>query len=139
MPNFDPKDAKPHERWNRARAALIAYKAEAGLDENYISGIPDASVLRGMIVDLQLMLIEKHAEHEKSLARAADAHYCPEHGGSPDAEGLDFIVNIGSYDIYRGGETTGFTFIMIRSDKPGDYITTDHPAVYVRGFFDTQR
>jgi hypothetical protein len=135
---FNPKDAKPHERHNRARAALLAYKQEAGLDESYITGISDRSVLCGMLVDIQLMLVEMERERELQLHVDNDPAYreWPNH---PDADGLDFIVSIAAMDIYRGAETTGSTFIVMTGPDGGEYQTTDNLLRMMAGFFRPDR
>src|SRR4051795_4214493 len=139
MKTFNPKDAKPHERHNRARGALIGYMKEAGLDQSYITGISNASVIRGMLVDLQLMLVEMHGERERMLCESGGIEYSPHFPNHPDAEGLKFIANIGFQDIYRGAETTGYTFIVITGKEGGEYTTTNNLLRLMPGFFDTER
>jgi hypothetical protein len=129
---YNPKDAKPHERHNRARAALLGYKQEAGLGESYFSGISDRSVLCGMMVDIQLMLVEMEGEHQRHYD---DKIEWPNH---PDANGLDFIASIGGMDIYRGAESTSSTFIVITGADGGEYQTTDN-LLRLTGFFDPSR
>jgi hypothetical protein len=134
---FDPKDAKPHERHNRALRALTAYKAETGARE--WKGTSDDSVLRGMLVDLQLMIVEREAKRMRQYMASNEMPHEPIFTGHPDAVGLDFLMSIGGYDVYRGGETTGSTFIVITGDEGGRYTTTDNLMRMVPGFFDKDR
>ena len=94
----------------------------------------------GDIIALQEQMIVAEGEHSKRVLEVNGLEWGPEHTESPDKlDRLSFLANIGGYDIYRGGDTTGFRFIMIRSNEGGDYITTDHPINYIRGFFDPDR
>lgn len=135
---FNPKDAKPHERHNRARAALIGYKQEAGLDESYITDISDQSVLCAMLVDIQLMLVEMEGQKQRQHQRWDACPVRREWPNHPDADGIEFIVSIGGMDIYRGAESTSSTFIVITGADGGEYQTTDN-LLRLTGFFDPSR
>ena len=137
---FDPKTATVAERWNRARAALLGYKEEANLQECYISGIPDGSVLRGMLVDIQLMLVRMHAERERLSAEAGGIEYGPYWPNHPDTVGLEFVAQIGFQDIYLGTpDTTSYSFIVITGKEGGQYTTTNNLMRMLPGFFDVER
>lgn len=150
---FDATTAKPHERHNRARAALLAYQREAGVEGSIVSGEMSVhSVLAGMMIDTQRMMIRNHGDHAKQMYEhmtnkeipASAVGAGPAHLDSPDAiPDKWFLANIGGYDIYDLGCYSGggaiSAFLMIRSEEGGDYITTNFPVNYVHGFFQPDR
>jgi hypothetical protein len=133
---FEPKAASVADRWNRARAALLGYKAEAGLDESYITGISDGIVLRAMLVDIQLMIVRREGERERQSYESAGIEYGPRWPNHPDTEGLEFLATIGFQDIYLGAETTTYSFIVVTGKEGGQYTTTNNLLRLMPGFFD---
>jgi len=93
-----------------------------------------------MIVQFQKTMIQRYGNREAMNKRACGLDDGPTWKDSPDkpSGGMSgtFAAHIGSYDIYVDVISTDSAFLMIRSDEPGDYITTNFPVNYVRGFFE---
>lgn len=140
-PTFDPKDAKPHERHNRTRAALLSYKKEAGLDESYITGIKDDNVLKAMLVDIELMIVMQEGERQKAQDQRGICTFGPEYPDHPDRAGIEhnFLASIAGMDIYAGEDTTSYTFIVITGPDGGEYETTNSLRRKMPGFFEFDR